>query len=348
MHCYILSPLCVIHVITLLCSSIQQEHGSVHYTRNQYKSKCYGGTFLSNSVCLPKGYNRGQVPKIPTIINMIFEINNIREIDNKKMTVAFEFYLELTLTDNRILTNFSKEEIQMSGAPLSSNRLPYIWTPDLWIQNLVDFKPRSVMGPSIGLSVLRIESCTRPNCALDEKKFDTAILFNFEARATVFCNFKFFSYPMDTQTCDFVMSSAYPFPNVIEFKLQETRFGTTFNSSNTDDFVLHTTFNAILNRYSGISCVLKMERCLLPYIMKYYLPCIAMVIVSLISFLLALNTVPARVVLLVTLFLTLTNTLIAQQVRLECILLPQFGQFTLYCLSNEKSKDLLYIFCFPG
>ena len=182
----------------LLHGSFQQENGSVHYTRNKHKSKCRGGTFLSNSVCLPKGYNRGQVPKIPTIINMIFEINNIREIDNKKMTVAFEFYQELTWTDNRILTNFSKEEIQLGGAPLSSNRHPYIWTPDLWIQNLVDFKLRSVIGKSIGLAVWRIESCTQLNCTLNEKKFDTVVLFNFEARATVFCNFHFFNYPMDT------------------------------------------------------------------------------------------------------------------------------------------------------
>ena len=125
---------------------------------------------------------------------------------------------------------------------------------------------------------------------------------------------------MDTQTCDFVMSSAYPFANVVEFKLaQPGLFGTTFNNSNTDDFVLDITFNDILNGFSGISCVLKMERCLLPYIMKYYLPCVAMVIVSFISFLLALNSVPARVALLVTLFLTLTNILIAQQVRLQNI-----------------------------
>ena len=175
------------------------------------------------------------------------------------------------------------------------------------------------MGPSIGLSVLRTDSCTPSNCSSNQKKFDTAILFNFEARATVFCNFKFFSYPMDTQTCDFVMSSAYPFPNVIEFKLQETGFGTTFNSSNTDEFELYTTFNDIRlqivdRRFSGISCRLKMVRRLLPYILRYYLPCIAIVVLTMISFLLALNLIEARSTLLVTILLTLTNILMAQQV----------------------------------
>ena len=105
--------------------------------------------------------------------------------------------------------------------------------------------------------------------------------------------------------------------NIVIFKLEYGQFGTTFNNSNTDDFVLDITFNNIVNGFSGISCVLKLERCLLPYIMKYYLPCVAMVMVSFISFLLSLNSIPARVALLVTLFLTLTNILIAQQVWLK-------------------------------
>ena len=116
------------------------------------------------------------------------------------------------------------------------------------------------------------------------------------------------------------MSSAYPFPDIVMFRLVHAQFGTTFNNSNTDDFVLNITFNAINNGFSGISFVLKLERCLLPYIMRYYLPCVAMVIVSFISFLISLNSIPARVALLVTLFLTVTNILIAQQVRYQIYL----------------------------
>merc|ERR1712088_1027336 len=48
-----------------------------------------------------------------------------------------------------------------------------------------------------------------------------------------------------------------------------------------------------------------------------------MVLVSFISFLLSLNSIPARVALLVTLFLTLTNILIAQQAES-----PSSGKFT--------------------
>ena len=234
------------------------------------------------------------------------------------MTVTFEFYQQLTWVDDRILLNLSVEETKLGGVPLTSYQLQYIWTPGLQIQSLVDFKLRSVFEPSIGLFIHKKTRCElTPGCNITESTDNetfSAVTYNFEARATVFCNFDYFRYPMDTQTCDFVMSSAYPFPDIVIFKLAESQFGATFNNSNTDDFILEITFNDIVNGFSGISCVLKLQRVLLPYIMKYYLPCIAMIIVSFIGFLLSLSEIPARVALFVTLFLTLTNFLIAQQV----------------------------------
>ena len=316
----------LLHVIILVHKTFQQENKLPQSTNELLsRQECARGKSLSSSVCLPAGYNLGEVPTIPSIIHTIFEINNIREIDDKKMTVTFEFYQQLTWIDERILLNLSAEESKLGGVPLTSNQLQHIWTPGLWIQSLFDFKLRSVFEPSIGLFIHEKTRCELFECASNtsdtsyvdlhnnDKKV-TAVTFNFEARATVFCNFNYFRYPMDTQTCDFVMSSAYPFPDIVIFKLESSAFGSTFNNSNTDDFILDITFKDIVNGFSGISCVLRLERCLLPYIMKYYLPCIAMVIVSFISFLLSLNSIPARVALLVTLFLTLTNILIAQQV----------------------------------
>ena len=310
----------LLHVTIFVHETFQQERNLPNDTAENGRLDCKGGTFLSSSVCLPSGYNLGEVPAIPSIIHTKFEINNIREIIDKKMMVTFEYYQELSWIDNRILTNLSNAELKLGGVPLTSNQLQYIWTPDLWIQNLFDFKLRSVFNPSIGMYINETKTCEITDCnATDvaEDLMDTTVTFNFEARATVFCNFNYFRYPLDSQICNFVMSSAYPFPNIVIFKLEESQFGTTFNNSNTDDFVLDITFNYIVNTFSGISCVLKLERRLLPYIMKYYLPCVAMVIVSFISFLISLNSIPARVALLVTLFLTLTNILIAQQVWLN-------------------------------
>ena len=285
--------------------------------------KCKGGSMLTNSVCLSQHYHPGEVPLIPSIINTKFEINNIREIDDKKMTITIEFYQELSWIDNRIIIKPSKHEEKIGGIPLTGNQLQHIWKPDLWIQNLNGFKTRAVFEPSIGLAISNSKIGCEASPYCNETNFpeplDTMVSFNFEARATIFCNFNFFQYPMDTQTCEFVMSSAYPYANVVIFELQESAFGMTNKQSNTDEFRFSIIFNKMTNGFSGISCIINMERSLLPYIMKYYLPTIAMVIVSFISFLLSLTSIPARVALLVTLFLTLTNILIAQQVGQYCV-----------------------------
>ena len=315
------SSIFILSWIICVTSSFQHEENipTKYDSQMRHRHSCNGGQSLAASVCLPKGYNLGEVPKIPIEVLTIFEINNIREINDKKMTVTFEFYQEMTWIDNRIQTNFSSDIMKLGGMPLTSNQLKHIWTPGLWVQSLFDFKLRSVFEPSVGLYVHRKTKCQLINCndtnEADDGVLQTAVTYNFEARATIFCNFAYFRYPMDTQTCDFVMSSAYPFPDIVMFRLEHAEFGTTFNNSNTDDFVLDIKFNSIHNGFSGISFVLTLQRRLLPYIMRYYLPCVAMVIVSFINFLISLNSIPARVALLVTLFLTVTNILIAQQVR---------------------------------
>ena len=61
---------------------------------------------------------------------------------------------------------------------------------------------------------------------------------------------------------------------------------------------------------------IRMSRRLQPFVMECYLPCIAIVVVSHISFIVPLDALPGRIALLVTLFLTLANICIHQQVRM--------------------------------
>ena len=58
-----------------------------------------------------------------------------------------------------------------------------------------------------------------------------------------------------------------------------------------------------------------LERMIQPYIYQYYLPCISIVVVSQISFVIPLSAIPGRVGLVVTQFLTLTNLFIHQMVN---------------------------------
>ena len=84
---------------------------------------------------------------------------------------------------------------------------------------------------------------------------------------------------------------------------------------NTDDFNLQiVNVDGHKDNDTKFGFTIKMSRRLQPFIMECYLPCIAIVIVSHISFILPLDAIPGRVALLVTQFLTLTNICIHQQV----------------------------------
>ena len=66
---------------------------------------------------------------------------------------------------------------------------------------------------------------------------------------------------------------------------------------------------------NGVGFHIQMTRLLSPFMMKYYIPSIAIVIVSEIGFMVPLTAIPGRVALLVTQFLTLVNLFIYQMVN---------------------------------
>ena len=93
------------------------------------------GTWISSSVCLPKGYIKSEPPKAPTIVTTKIEINNIREVNDKKMRITIDFYQELEWRDNRLLVTLSPN----TSSVFNNNLINSLWKPDLWIKNLFGF-----------------------------------------------------------------------------------------------------------------------------------------------------------------------------------------------------------------
>ena len=268
---------------------------------------CENGSLLSSYVCIPRGYIKGEAPKAPTIVNTKIEINNIREVNDKKMRITIDFYQELSWRDNRITTVLPTN----GSSVLNNNLINRIWKPDLWIKNLFDFKLRGVLEPTGGFTI--------KDQTFNEER-NTLINYNMEAQATIYCNFNFLKYPMDTQFCEFIIDAAYPQTNVVRVIFELGLFGVTNNNFNLDDFAINVTFKNETGQ-TGIYSIIKLERQVLPFIIRYYLPCIAIITVSLMNFLISVDSIPARTALLVTQFLTLTNILIAQQVSVSDIVL---------------------------
>ena len=69
--------------------------------------------------------------------------------------------------------------------------------------------------------------------------------------------------------------------------------------------------------FTDVKVDIYLERQVRKYIYQYYIPCYTIVMASSFSFIIRFSAVPARVALVVTMFLTLTNIFINQMVSIN-------------------------------
>ena len=115
--------------------------------------------------------------------------------------------------------------------------------------------------------------------------------------------------------CEFTVDGSYWRDDVVTFKYELGLFGETEKNVLLDEFDIDVVFTPRQNS-SGISSTFILRRNIFPYIIKYYLPSAAIIIMSSLSFLVTKHSsaIIGRMAMVVTLILTLTNILIAQQV----------------------------------
>lgn len=269
------------------------------------------GILLEKGVCTIEGYHVEVVPqKGSTKVYSRISKEKVRKVSSTDDTITIEFSLTFLWVDHRIKTSFSGEDREHGGIGLTLGRVNNIWKPDLYIYNLSDY---GAFSDSKKAKSLRILSSNPLNVT------ETVVEYKIGARATVYCNFQLAGYPMDDEKCQFRFGSrSFSFKFVL---FDPTNAYHYTKHHKTSEFELITTFvgDAGPENISDVHVVgfdLKMHRILQPFIMKYYLPCIAIVIMSQISFVIPLSAIPGRVALAVTQFLTLTNIFIYQTVSL--------------------------------
>ena len=134
----------------------------------------------------------------------------------------------------------------------------------------------------------------------------------YEIQTIVFCSFDHSDYPMDEQQCNITFGSS---SSGAIFLLNETHRqqhpSHTYQAAN-----FHVTISLFdeksFNNNVGIK--IEMRRITTSFILKYYIPCVAIVLVSAIGFVIPASAIPGRIALLVTQFLTLINLFIYQMV----------------------------------
>ena len=172
----------------------------------------------------------------------------------------------------------------------------------------------------ISSKILSTEESTRLDRRNDSKihHYKTGIEMRYEIKTTVFCKFDHSKYPMDDQTCDIRYgsgSSSAIFVLSSEQKdSQNLHHRTRINQA--ADFKVSISFFDMETSHGNNTVGMKiaMDRIIFSFILKYYVPCMAIVLVSIIGFVIPATAIPGRVALLVTQFLTLINLFIYQMV----------------------------------
>ena len=266
------------------------------------------GTLLEERVCIGKNYRNyiaplGRNTKVHTTI----EYQQIRAVDAKEQTVSFDLLLTLRWVDPNIITNFNEHIRNEDGVIIRPVKVDKIWVPDLYIWNRTSLKQKDEW------AFLQTSMILTKNELKDEDHNEqTTVELKYEVKTTIYCKFEYSRYPMDSQVCTVRIGSASA---AAIFVLNE------------NDRAYHdpTNYGAVglnlaiefFDNDSGTNFVgfdIQMDRMLRPFLMKYYIPSIAIVIVSEIAFMVPLTAIPGRVAILVTQFLTLVNLFIYQMV----------------------------------
>ena len=264
---------------------------------------------LVQNVCLMPDYQSSEAPTNDEgITNVAIALHkpSVLEIDERQNTIKLQLVQYLTWWEPRIRANFS--DVPENGViTLSQDNFQEIWHPDLdmFTEDLQQWR-------SLNHPILFTKGVVVRNDELDQNV--TELMALKEWKGTLFCKFEFSSFPLDTQHCAFQQRGSLetmhllvnPSENLENWKQTVAGFEVTISHVGT--FLEYDASGAV-----GFNITL--DRIVNPYLYQYYFPCIAIVVVSQISFIIPLSAIPGRVALVVTQFLTLTNIFIHQMVR---------------------------------
>ena len=247
------------------------------------------------------------------------ETHRVRDVDAKKKTLSIDFILTMRWLDSRIKANFTKYDNKSGEVILGPAAVEKIWSPGVYVFNRQSFKFKEEWASLITARILTTKEINH----LDGKSSNSyelsipTVQMKYEVKTAVYCmGWSYMEYPMDNQTCNVTIGSASG--SSIFTLYQVTGSSNPLNTYKAANFNITVDFFEYSNNHinSSVGIKLTMSRLRTSFLLKYYFPCAAIVLVSEIGFAIPITAIPGRVGLLVTLFLTLVNLLIHQMVKM--------------------------------
>ena len=279
------------------------------------------GKLLEKGACLEDGYRYWVVPeKGVTIVYSTIQKPFLRTIGHREQLVSIDYILTLTWIDKRIKTNFSLESgIEETGMALRISTLKKIWAPELYIFHRSSFLDPYGTRSTVSLKLYSLQKYNELHETnikeMHAYRESTVVEYKSEYRSRIYCTFDYSLFPMDRHLCTLRLGSRSSSSTLMLQKDVIDENMPIYSAAGFD--LVSTLFDEnIKNGSNTIGVKMKMTRRLNPFLLKYYAPAIAVVIVSEISFLIPVAAIPGRIGLLVTLFLTLTNLFIHNMVKI--------------------------------
>ena len=278
------------------------------------------------NICLPSTYHANESPgdankEALTSVTLFFADTKIIEINERKRTLTFSIWIWAFWHDPRINVKWDNKQ-KTIRLPSITNTEYVAWYPFIsyGINDMIEIEP--LLDPIIAKE-FRLFPGKFANQIFRNDAFAsnlTLIGANPRWKLKIFCDFDFSRYPFDNQICSFKMVTERLNVTLVSPPNHSDRMPKV--QTELSGFDIEREWITSVPKYDPIyqdetstfGFHFKLTRQIQPFIYKFYIPCIAIVIASFLSFVIPLNATPGRIALIVTQFLTLTNIFIHQMV----------------------------------
>ena len=270
---------------------------------------CQNGEPLEYGACIVQGYRAHILPRREVTIFVKVNEQNINHVDDKLGTYIMNVQIQMYWSDPDVRTKFQHGQDYI---PLSTRAIRKIWTPDIFISNLADYR--------MFKDSQRVESIKlwpTNSTKLFEENEDTILESTISFRASVNCQFNFTHYPKDESRCNFEFGSQY---HNIRFIFMQGEAPNHRSITGLHECSMSLSNTTLLDKSTfknQISIDIHIKRSIRPFLYRYYLPCIGATIISSFSVLIPPTLVQARVTLSVTVILMVVNLYVLQMVSFD-------------------------------
>ena len=291
---------------------------------------------LLNNVCLMPHYEKNNPPENSNGITIVdidwVKVPQILDVDERKNRITIQLQQYMEWVETRVMVNFSAMKNLKhitSWLKFSPSIVEKIWHPNIDMHTFDLQEWKSLYDP-LWFQSVGINKC--PMLRYCEIGSNSSHFYADKRWSIVlFCKFNFSSFPFDTQHCDFRQSfeSTSETVKLFQYPLSSTTWQMNITKGEMNLNYVESGFEVFItpvgdtiipdtrtqnSSESEYGFNIELRRLVQPYLFQYYFPSAAIVVVSQISYVIPLSSIPGRVGLVVTQFLTLTNVFIHQMV----------------------------------